>query len=91
MGCFIFKKTAAKVVDMAEFQYSEFQKIVLEKHHSEFVAFDFVKDQLHMFLGKYILDRKGLWRICELVFVLLHGQCHVEGDFLSINNLLAST
>ena len=45
---------------MAEFQYSDFQKIVWENHLSEFVAFDFVKDQLHMFLGKYILDRKGL-------------------------------
>ena len=30
---------------MATFQYNEFQKIVWEKHHSEFVAFDFVKDR----------------------------------------------
>ena len=38
---------------MATFQYNEFQKIVWEKHHSEFVAFDFVKDRLDVFLGKY--------------------------------------
>ena len=43
---------------MAKFQYNEFQKIVWEKHYSEFVAFDFVKDRLDVVLGKYILDKK---------------------------------
>ena len=36
------KNITAKVADMATFQYSEFQKIAWEKHHSEFDTFDFV-------------------------------------------------
>ena len=75
------KKITAKVTDMAKFQHNEFQKIVWEKHHSEFVAFDFVKDRLDVFLGKYISDKKELWHICKLVFVLSHGQSYVEGGF----------
>ena len=43
---------------MAIFQYNTFQKIVWGKYHSEFVAFDFVKDRLDIFLGKYISDKK---------------------------------
>ena len=38
------KKITVKVAYMATFRCNEFQKIVWEKHHSEFVAFDFVKD-----------------------------------------------
>ena len=45
---------------MAKFQNNEFQKIVWEKHHSEFVAFDFVKDWLEVFLVKCISDKKVL-------------------------------
>ena len=56
MGCLIFKISQLKLPILAKFQYNEFQKIVWEKHHSESVAFDFVKDHLDVFLGKYISD-----------------------------------
>ena len=58
-GLFHIKKITAEVGDMAKFQYNEFQKIVWQKHHFEFVAFDFVKDRLDVFLGKYISDKKS--------------------------------
>ena len=57
-GLSCIKKITAKVADMTKFQYDKFQKIVWEKHHSESVAFDFVKDWLDIFLGKYISDKK---------------------------------
>ena len=72
---------------MAKFQYNEFQKIAWEKHHSGCVAFDFVKDRLDIILGKYISDKKKLWHICKLVFVLSHGQSYVERGF-SVNKEL---
>ena len=52
------KKITAKVADMAKFQCNKFQKIVWEKHHSEFDAFDFGKDWLDVFRGKYISDKR---------------------------------
>ena len=52
------KKITAKVAVMIKFLYDEFQNIDLEKQ-SEFVAFDFVKDWLDIFLGKYISDKKS--------------------------------
>ena len=75
---------------MAKFQYNEFQKIVRQKHHSEFVAFDFVKDRSDVFLGKYISDKKELWHICKLVFVLSHGQSYGERGF-TVNKELIDT
>ena len=75
---------------MAKFQYNKFQKIFWEKHHSEFVAFDFVKDQWDVFLGTYISDKKVLWHICKLVFVLSHGQSYIEHCF-SVNKILTPT
>ena len=80
MGCLILKKSV-KVADMAKFQYNKFQKMVWEKHHSKFDAFYFVKDRLDVFLGKYISDKKVLWHICKLVFVLSQGQSYVEHGF----------
>ena len=59
---------------MVKFWYNNFQKIIWEKRRSEFVAFDFVKDRLDIIFGKYISDKKELWHIWKLVFVLLHGQ-----------------
>ena len=84
------KKIRAKVADMAKFQYNVFQKIVWEKHNSEIDAFDFVEDWLDVFLGKYISDKKELWHICKLVFVLSHGQSYVEHGF-SVNKELIDT
>ena len=45
---------------MVKFWYNNFQKIIWEKRRSEFVAFDFVKDRLDIFFGKYISDKKEL-------------------------------
>ena len=73
---------------MTKFQYNEFQKFVWEKHHFEFVAFDFVKDQSDVFLGKYISDKKELWHICKLVFGLSHGQSYVECGFSVSKDLI---
>ena len=62
------------------FNITNFKRLS-RKNLSEFVVFDFVKDQLDVFLGKYISDKKELWHICKLVFVLSHGQSYVEHGF----------
>ena len=49
-----------------------------------------MKDRLDVFLGKYISDKKELWYICKLVFVLSHGQSYVEHGF-SVNKELIDT
>ena len=84
MDCLILIKSA-KVADMAKLQYNKFQNIVWGNHHSEFVAFDFMKDRLDVFLGK----------ICG-IFVNLYSFCLTDRVmlsvvFLSIKSLLIST
>ena len=49
-GLLHIKKITAKDAYMAKLQYNEFQKTVWEKHHSELVAFYFVKNRFDIFL-----------------------------------------
>ena len=76
---------------MAKFQYNKYQKIIWKKHQSEFVTFDFVKNWLDIFLGKYFSDKKEFWHIFKLIFALLHEQSYVEHGFLLIKGLLRPT
>ena len=43
-----------------------------------------------MFLGKYLSDKKELWHVCKIIFVLSHGQSFIERGF-SVNKQLIDT
>ena len=88
-GLSTHKKTSSKVADSAKFQYNEVQKTVFEKH-DEFIKFDYCNDRLDSFLGNYFSEKKDLWHVAKLFFVLSHGQSFVERGF-SINKELVDT
>ena len=54
--------------------FDEFQKIACQKYQNDFVSFDFKKDHIDLLLGKYLSDKKELWHVCKIIFVLSHGQ-----------------
>ena len=81
------KKINSSVADNFKFHYVEFLKITIQKD-DELVCFDFYNDRFDVFLEKCLPDRKQLWHISKLIFVLSHGQSSIERDFsFSINRV----
>lgn len=74
------KKITLSIADDCKFQYDEFLGIVIQK--LEFISFDLHQVRLDMFLGKYWSDRKQLWHVCKLIFVLSYGQSFIKKVFL---------
>ena len=70
--------------------FDEFQKIACQKYQNDFVSLDLKKDCIDLFLGKYLSDKKELWRVCKIIFVLSHGQSFIERCF-SVNKQLIDT
>ena len=73
------KKISVKTADNFKDQYDQFLKSVQFEHFKE--------DRLDKLLGMYLSSEeqyKELWSICKLVFVLSHGQSHIERGF-SVN------
>ena len=83
------KKITSKVADNAKFQFNEIQKVVCEKHFDEFIKFDYLKDRLNVFLGKYF-SGKDLWLVFKSIVVLSHGQSFIERGF-SVSKELVDT
>ena len=54
------KKVTSSIAGNFKFHYVEFLKIAIQKHHDEFVSFDFDNDRLDVLRGKYLSDRKQL-------------------------------
>ena len=65
-------------------QYSTFLKTVVSKNEDEFSNFDYTKDRLDKFLGKFLIGAVKyciLWEVCKFVFILSHGQASIERGF----------
>ena len=55
-------------------QYSTFLKTVVCKNEDEFSNFDYTKDRLDKFLGKFLIGAVKyciLWEVCKFVFILM--------------------
>ena len=84
------KKISDKTADNSKDQYDQFLKSVQSEHKESFLKFNFKEDRLDKLLGMYLSseeqsrNNKELWSICKLVFVLSHGQSHIERGF-SVN------
>ena len=68
----------------AKSQYSTFLKTVVRKNEDEFSNFDYTKDRLGKFLGKFLIGAVKyciLWEVCKFVFILSHGQASIERGF----------
>ena len=76
------KKITSSVADNAKHQFSKFQDNEVKRERDKFVAFNFRKDRLDEFYYPLIgttPEYADLWRICQLVFILNHGQAFTEG------------
>lgn len=86
---FGLKKITASVADNAKGQYDQFLRNVVKVQRKKFEDFNFRTQRLDEFLYPLIgtkNDCKDLWKICQLVFVLNHGQAYCERGF-SVNKL----
>ena len=82
------KKITSSVADNAKHQFSKFQDNEVKRERDKFVAFNFRKDRLDEFYYPLIgttPEYADLWRICQLVFILNHGQAFTESRMLLDN------
>ena len=82
------KFISSSAADNAKFQYSQLLKTEVVNEREKFVAFDFrTLQRLDSFLYPIVGTKPQyaeLWRICQLVCILNHGQAFTERGF-SIN------
>ena len=87
------KKITSTVADDAKNQFAEFQEKIVKTERKKFSEFNFRKDRLDEFYYALIgtkSEYSSLWKICQLVFILNHGQAHTERGF-SVNKLVSDT
>ena len=85
------KRISGAVADEAKLQYSNFFSVVVKANITSFREFDKSKQRLDVFLWNYIgsdESYKSLMSICQIVFVLSHGQATVERGFSENKQLL---
>ena len=81
------KFISSYVADSAKYQYSQLLNKEVVMYSKKFVEFDFNKQRLDSFFYPVIgtnLKYVNLWIICQLVFILNHGQAFTERGF-SVN------
>ena len=91
---FATKWISERVAENAKLQMQEFlfskSKTKFKNFKSKFKNFDVHTQRLDDFLGVYLHKNEkysSLWKICQIVFVLSHGQSSVECGF-SVNKKL---
>ena len=75
------KKISDKTTDNSKDQHDQIWKSVQFEHKESFLKFNLKEDRLDKLLGMHLSSEeqyKELWSICKLVFVLSHGQSHIE-------------
>ena len=78
------KRLAAKEADAAKEQYDNFLSNDVLSHVNDFKNFDMKENRLDEFLGTYSIGKKcydDLWKVCQFIFTLSHGQSVVERGF----------
>ena len=81
------KFISSYVADSAKYQYSQLLNKEVVMYSKKFVEFDFNKQRLDSFFYPVIgtnPEYVDLWKICQLVFILNHGQAFTERGF-SVN------
>ena len=60
------------------------------EQNDAFVKFDYKNDWLGSFLSNFLTtnDFKDIWHFCKIIFVLSHGQSHVERGFSANKEIL---
>ena len=87
---FATKWISERVAENAKLQMQEFLSSTCKENKSKFKTFDVHTQRLDDFLGVYLHKNEkysSLWKICQIVFVLSHGQSSVECGF-SVNKKL---
>ena len=72
------------VANRATEEYKKFLKDVVARHRDEFQECDKYKDRVDTFLHRFMSSSKeysNLFLVCQLVFILFHGQAHIERGF----------
>ena len=83
------RKITSSEADNAKGQFDKFMRTVVKQEKAKFKDFNFRNDRLDEFLYPLIgadEEFKDLWKVCQLVFILNHGQAYCERGF-SINKL----
>ena len=86
---FATKWISERVAENAKLQMQEFLSSKCKENKSKFKTFDVHTQRLDDFLGVYLHKNEkysSLWKICQIVFVLSHGQSSVERGF-SVNKI----
>ena len=71
------------VANRATEEYKKFLNDVFARYRDEFQEFDKYKDRVDTFLHRFMSSSKeysNLFLVCQLVFILFHGQAHIEGS-----------
>ena len=70
--------------DVAKAQYRSFIELVVRPHSDLFRNFDYNQVRLDAFLFPYFGGNAGygeLWKVCQFVFIVSHGQAPIERGF----------
>ena len=81
------KRISSSVADNAKDQFNKLLETEVKSEREKFQAFDFRKMRLDEFLYSMIGTKPeyaDLWKICQLIFILNHGQAYTERGF-SVN------
>ena len=87
------KRISSSVADNAKHQFSKLLETEVKSEREKFVTFDFRKIRLDEFLYPIVGTKReyaDLWRNCQLVFIIIHGQAFTERGF-SVNKLVSDT
>ena len=78
------QRIPASLADRANEEYKKFWNEVVPRHSQEFLDFNIYSERLDSFLQLLLSGNKNydnLWLICKIIFILFHGQAHIERGF----------
>ena len=84
------RQISASSANKATDEYRKFLQSVLPRYQLEFTEFDKYKDSVDSFLYRFLSDEEysNLFHVAQLVFIMFHGQAHIERGFKTNSDML---
>ena len=76
-------RISVSVADRAKDQYRRFIEDAVPRQYQEFTDFDIFGSRLDSLLHPILCQDKykDVWLVCQIVFIMFHGQSHIERGF----------
>ena len=85
------KQISDNVANKANCEYKKFLGDVVARHKDEFQEFNKFDDRVDSFLQRFMSSNNkeynNLFHVSQLIFILFHGQAHIERGFKTNSDL----